>query len=118
MSAPLASRETAKLAITRYAIDACQHGARLWTYTDLATALGRAPSVARQLGPMLALLRIECHAQGLPNLCAVIVASGTDMPSRKSFDTLSGTWCDTGLDEIGVRAEQARVLAYDWCGVA
>lgn len=108
----LASRQTARRALAVYARDARDNGARLWTYTDLAVALGFAPSVARQLGPMLALLRQECLDQGIPDLCAVIVASGTDMPSARSFDTLSGTWCDTGLDRDGVRAEQARVMAW------
>ena len=107
-------RALARRAISAYGHDARRNGARLVTYTDMAVMLGRPPSFARRMGPLLAALRPECLASGLPDICAVIVAAGTDMPSRKSFQTLSGTWCDTGLDEAGVRAEQARVLAIDW----
>lgn len=107
----------ARHALELYASDARTNGARLWTYTELAVALGKHPSQARGLSPLLSALRDVCLARGLPDLCAVIVAAGTDMPSRKSFETLSGTWCDTGLDEYGVRAEQARLLALDWSRV-
>lgn len=107
----------ARRAISAYGNDARRNGARLLTYTDLAVMLGRPHSYARRMGPLLAALRPACLARGLPDICAVIVAAGTDMPSRKSFQTLSGTWCDTGLDADGVRAEQARVLAVDWGAV-
>ena len=104
----------AETAIGVYAQDSRRNGARLVTYTDMAAMLGQPPNYARRMGPMLAALRTACIARGLPDICAVIVAAGTDMPSAKSFDTLSGTWCDTGLDAGGVRAEQARVLGFDW----
>jgi hypothetical protein len=104
----------AQSAITAYAQDARQHGARLLSYTDFAVTLGKPPNYARRMGPLLAALRPACLARGLPDICAVIVAAGTDMPSPKSFDTLSGTWCDTGMDADGVRAEQARVLGWNW----
>ena len=111
---PVKAYALAEQAIEVYAEDARRNGARLLTYTDMALMLGKSPSYARSMGPMLAALRQVCIARGLPDLCAVIVASGTVMPSRKSFQTLSGTWCDTGLDEDGVRAEQARIFALDW----
>ena len=114
---PVKAIALAEQAIEVYAEDACRNGARLVNYTDMALMLGKSPSYARSMGPMLAALRQVCLARGLPDLCAVIVACGTVMPSRKSFQTLSGTWCDTGLDEDGVRAEQARVLAMDWNAV-
>jgi len=106
--------EEAREAISLYAADARANGPRLWTYTDLAVALGKHPSQARALSPLLAALRDVCLEREMPDLCAVIVSSGTELPSRKSFETLSGTWCDTGLDEDGVREEQARIFALDW----
>jgi len=107
-------RDEARAALALYAEDVRMHGARPLSYTDLAVMLGKPPSAARRLSPLLGALRQECLARGLPDLCAMIVAAGTDMPSRKSFDTLSGTWCDTGLDAAGVRAEQAALRAVDW----
>ncbi len=108
----------AERAVETYAQDACRNGARLLTYTDLAVMLGKKPSYARNMAQMLAALRHVCLSRGLPDLCAVIVAAGTDMPSRKSFQILSGTWCDTGLDEAGVREEQDRILMLDWASIA
>ncbi len=97
-----------------YAHDARQNGARLWTYTDVVTALGWPPARARNMMPLLNAIRDLCQAKAVPDLRTVIVAAGTDLPSRKSFHLPYGTWADTTLDRAGVRAEQARVLAVDW----
>ena len=108
----------AQRAIAVYAADARAHRARRLSYTDFAVLMGYAPSRARGLGPLLAALRQACHARGLPDICTVIVAAGTEMPSARSFDVLTGIWHGTVLDRDGVRAEQARVLAWDWAQVA
>lgn len=99
-----------------FTAQAAQTGARRWTYTEVALSLGWAPSRARNMMPFLNALRDLCAARGLPDLRAIIVASGTDLPSRKSFHSLTGAWADTTLTRLQVNALQSEILAYDWAG--
>ncbi|MGY6548830.1 MAG: hypothetical protein ACXIU7_07485 [Roseinatronobacter sp.] len=114
MSAGEAPVKAAQRFLAIYAEDACTNGARLWTYTEVAIALGWAPARARNIMPLLNAIRDLCAAKGLPDLRTVIVAAGTDLPSRKSFHLPHGTWAETTLDRAGVRRVQARLLALDW----
>ena len=108
------SRGAAQAFIDLYRTEARRGSARLLTYTDVAVAIGWPPSRARNMMPFLNALRDLCREQGLPDLRAIIVAAGTDLPSRKSFHLPFGTWADTPLDVNGVRDLQGDILAGAW----
>ncbi len=108
------SRDAAVAFIELYKTEARGGTARLLTYTDVAVAVGWPPSRARNMMPFLNALRDLCRAQGLPDLRAIIVAAGTDLPSRKSFHAPFGTWADTALDVNGLRKLQEGILAGAW----
>jgi hypothetical protein len=108
------SRDKAKIFLDLYRSQARMGHARLLTYTDVVVAVGWPQSRARNIMPFLNALRDLCREQGVPDLRAIIVAAGTDLPSRKSFHQPFGTWADTPLDVDGVRALQVDILSGTW----
>lgn len=77
----------------------------LWTYGDMAVAIGRSGQ-HRLLGAPLDALRELCVEKGLPDIATVVVSKGsltdgTLKPSPKAIDKYGG-W-------PGLRKEQARV---------
>lgn len=114
MSVFAATLENAERVIEIYSTDARRNGARPMSYGQLASALGLHPNHARNLGPLLDRVRENCVARDLPDVSAVIVVRGTDMPSKRSFNGPSGTWRGTGLTREGVKQLQQLVFAHDW----
>ncbi|MCB4455801.1 hypothetical protein [Leisingera sp. McT4-56] len=80
------------------------------TYGDLAEMIGR-QGEHRLLGAPLDLVRAICEKEKLPDIATVVIdqkslKSGEMKPSPKALEKY-GSW-------PGLRAEQARVLAFDW----
>jgi hypothetical protein len=85
----------------------------LWSYGDLATAIGR-PGQHRLLGGPLDEVRTICGRNGWPDIATVVVtkdslADGTLRPSPQAFEKYGG-W-------PGLREEQARVLTFHWADI-
>ena len=80
------------------------------SYGQLATLIDR-QGQHRLLGGPLDLVRELCERRGLPDIATVVVsreslADGTIKPSAEAVVKYNG-W-------NGLRAEQARVIAWDW----
>lgn len=80
------------------------------TYGQLATMIGR-DGQHRLLGGPLDLVREICKLRGLPDIATVVVseeslADGTIKPTAAGLAKYNG-W-------TALRAEQARVIAWDW----
>lgn len=80
------------------------------TYGQLADLIGRTGQ-QRLLGAPLDVVRELCKARGLPDIATVIVSKdsltdGTLKPASEAIEKYNG-W-------HGLRAEQARVMAWDW----
>lgn len=85
----------------------------LVTYGDLAEMIGR-KGEHRLLGASLDIVRAICEQASLPDIATVVVdqqslRSGEMKPSPKALEKYGG-W-------PGLRAEQGRVLAFDWNAV-
>ncbi|WP_154665019.1 hypothetical protein [Leisingera daeponensis] len=83
------------------------------TYGDLAELIGR-QGEQRLLGTPLDLVRAICEHANLPDIATVVVdqkslKTGEIRPSPKALEKYGG-W-------PGLRAEQGRVLAFDWAAV-
>lgn len=83
------------------------------TYGDLAELIGR-QGEHRLLGAPLDLVRAICERADLPDVATVVVdqqslRSGEIRPSPKALEKYGG-W-------PGLRAEQGRVVAFDWDAV-
>jgi hypothetical protein len=107
------NRETAEALVAEFLRAARESGRVLWTYADLATAVGR-PGQHRLLGAPLDEVRRICEEHGWPDIATVVVTKdslldGTLRPSPQAIDKYGG-W-------PGLRREQARVLVFDWSSI-
>ena len=104
------NEEIAEDIIRIYAAAHTNDGIVFLTYGELAKRLGR-EGQHRLLGGPLDLVREICRRRNLPDIATVIVdkaslQDGSMKPSPKALDKYGG-WS-------GLRAEQARVLTFDW----
>ena len=104
------NRETAEAIVDVFLTRERDHGRILWSYGDLATALGR-PGQHRLLGGALDELRQLCEERGWPDIATVVVTKdsildGTLRPSPQAVEKYGG-W-------PGLRREQARVIERNW----
>ena len=109
--------DLAEQILRTYAEARAKDGVIFMTYGDLATRLGR-PGQHRLLGDPLDRLRRLCEKRHLPDVATMIVDktslrekvtvadAGKVEPSPKALEKYGG-WLD-------LRAEQARVIAFDW----
>jgi hypothetical protein len=107
------SRETAEAIIDAFLAAARDTGRILWSYADLATAIGRSGQ-HRLLGAPLDVVRDLCVNRGWPDIATVVVTKdslvdGTLRPSPQALEKYGG-WPE-------LRREQARVIAFDWSSV-
>jgi hypothetical protein len=107
------NRETAESIVSVFLAAARDTERVLWSYTDLATAIGR-PGQHRLLGAPLDAVRDFCEERGWPDIATVVVtkdslADGTLRPSPQALEKYGG-WRE-------LRREQARVIAFDWSSV-
>ena len=105
--------DLAEQILRTYAEASVNEGVIFMTYGDLAKRLGR-PGQHRLLGDPLDRLRNLCAERGLPDVATMIVDkpslhAGTVEPSARALEKYGG-WFD-------LRAEQARVISYDWSAV-
>ena len=91
-----------------------KEGRLLWTYGDMAEAIGRPRREARLLGRALDRVRDICAERGVPD-CATMVVSqdevkaGTLKPSPQALAKHQG-W-------HGLREQQAQCLTFEWSSV-
>ncbi|MFK7869906.1 MAG: hypothetical protein AB8B58_11765 [Roseobacter sp.] len=106
------NREWAAKILEQFVLGASE-GRIVWTYGDMATAIGR-PGEHRLLGGPLDELRKYCQDLELPDLATVVVSKeslidGRIEPSKQAFDKYDG-WPQ-------LRREQAKVFNFDWSTV-
>jgi hypothetical protein len=107
------SRETAEVIIDVFLARAREKDRVLWSYGDLASAIGR-PGQHRLLGGPLDEVRNLCKERGWPDIATVVVTKdslldGTLRPSPQAVEKYGG-W-------PGLRHEQARAIDFDWAKV-
>jgi hypothetical protein len=105
--------ETAEAIVAAFLAAAQDTGRVLWSYADLATAIGR-PGQHRLLGAPLDVVRDLCVERGWPDIATVVVTKdslvdGTLRPSQQALEKYGG-WPE-------LRREQARVIAFNWASV-
>jgi hypothetical protein len=104
------NREIAEIIVETFVAHARTKGRILWSYADLADAIGR-PGLHRLLGGALDEVRHLCDERDWPDIATVVVTKeslvdGTLRPSPQAIDKYGG-W-------PGLRREQARVIEFDW----
>ena len=107
------NRETAEAICVAFVAAAKGSDRVLWSYADLAIAIGR-PGQHRLLGAPLDEVRRLCEERGWPDIATVVVTKdslldGSLRPSPQALEKYGG-W-------PGLRQEQARVIAFDWSAV-
>jgi hypothetical protein len=107
------NRETAETILAVFLAAARDSGRILWSYSDLATAIGR-PGQHRLLGAPLDEVRRLCEEREWPDIATVVVTKdslldGTLRPSPQALEKYGG-W-------PGLRRAQARVIEFDWSSV-
>jgi hypothetical protein len=107
------NRGTAEAICAAFVAQAQATGRVLWSYSDLAAAIGRSGQ-HRLLGAPLHEVRRLCEERGWPDIATVVVTKdslldGSLRPSPQALDKYGG-W-------PGLRQEQARVIAFDWSAV-
>ncbi|GEM_PF-2703957 len=108
------NRETAEAIVEAFLAQSRDPGRMLWSYGDLATAIGK-PGQHRLLGAPLDEVRRLCEERGWPDIATVVVTKeslldGTLRPSPQALGKYGG-W-------PGLRRQQARVLEFDWSMVS
>ena len=87
------------------------------SYSDLATHLPIQDNSGRGLGHILVEAAKICAENKFPNISSIVVTQesireGCPFPSEKSFS--GGSWAKTGMKREDVKAEQNKVLTFDW----
>jgi hypothetical protein len=107
------NHEIADAIIAAFRAEWKKGGRVLWSYSDMATAVGR-PGQHRLLGAPLDEVRLICLRHGWPDIATVVVTQesildGTLRPSPQALEKHGG-W-------PGLRREQARVFVHDWSSI-